>query len=255
MSVVKFAGKKALVFGGTSGIGLAAARMLIAGGATVISFGRSAEKIATTERTFTDDAAARAPGVVGGSGSAAAVDILDRDALQAVFSEHEGFDYLVCCATGGSRAIGPFMDMDMDGFAGSFAKLWGYANATRFGVGHMAPDGAVVLVSGSPARKCGAGQVALSCVGGAVENLVRALAVEIAPRRINGVSPGLIDTPMFDAQGDNKAKFFATATAKNPVPRAGLPEEVAGGILFALENTFVTGTVIDVDGGAAIPSL
>ena len=202
-----------------------------------------------------EDAAACGANTNGGSGSAAALDILDRDALQAAFTEHDGFDYLVCCATGGARALGPFLSMDMDGFAGSFAKLWGYANATRFGVGHMAADGAVVLVSGSPARKCKPGAVALSCVGGAVENLVRALAVEIAPRRINGVSPGLIDTPMFDAQGANRNKFFSAGTAGNPVPRAGLPEEVAAGILFTLENKFVTGTVIDVDGGAAIPNL
>ena len=165
----------------------------------------------------------------------------------------------MAAATGGSRALGPFLEMDPDGFQHSFAKLWGYANAVRFGAPRMNHTGgaSIVLVSGSPARKCRPGYVALSCVGAAVENLVRALATELSDKnmniRINGVSPGLIDTPMFDGKGDGRAEFLAQATASNPIPRPGTADEVASGILFALTNNFVTGTIIDVDGGAAVP--
>ena len=93
------------------------------------------------------------------------------------------------------------------------------------------------------------GQIALSAVGGAVENLVRGVANEIAPRRINTVSPGLIDTPMFSQEGEDRKTFLNSATASHSIKRAGKPEEVAKGIIFAVENDFVNGTTIDVDGG------
>ena len=169
--------------------------------------------------------------------------------MEAAFKDNEGFDYLVCAATGGARAVGPFMAMDLDGFQGAFAKLWGYANAVRLGVGHMSATGSVVLVSGTPAQRPNGGQIALSCVGGAVENMVKCLAPEIAPRRINAVSPGLINTPMFDGLGEKKEAVLQQKTDHNPIARPGRPEEVASGIVFALQNTYMTGTVINIDGG------
>ena len=93
------------------------------------------------------------------------------------------------------------------------------------------------------------GQAAIASVGGAVEQFVRAVAPELAPKRINVVSPGVIDTPMFGNDADARAKMLAGATAKNLIPRAGTPEEVAAGIMFVVQNDFVTGTTIDVDGG------
>jgi NAD(P)-dependent dehydrogenase (short-subunit alcohol dehydrogenase family) len=143
--------------------------------------------------------------------------------------------------------------MDLDGFQGSFRKLWGYVNSVRIGVPHMADDGAIVLVSGSPARKAPPGFAAISTVGNAVEGFVRAIAPEIAPRRINVVSPGFIDTPMFPVQGEARAKLLAQATANNVIKRAGRAEEVAQAILFQIRNDFVTGTTVDVDGGALLP--
>ena len=247
---LRFQDKKAIVLGGTSGIGLATCRQLVSEGAHVVAYGRSPEKC---QRAVKEIDAADLPG----SFAAHSLDILDRNDLEEAFQGNDNFDYLVATATGGSRAMGPFLEMDMDGFQGSFAKLWGYANAVRYGAHHMTKDGggAIVLLSGSPARKVKPNYVALSCVGGAVENLVRYLAQELSSHnlRINAVSPGMIDTPLFDGKGDGKAKFLANATANNPVPRPGSADEVAMGILFALENNFVTGTVIDVDGGLTVP--
>ncbi len=145
--------------------------------------------------------------------------------------------------------MGPFLDMDMDGYKASFDKLWGYANVVRFGAAHMSEDGTIVLVSGAPARKAKPRQVSLSSVGAAIEALVRAVAPEIAPRRLNVVSPGSIDTPMVSLQGAERTDFYAKATADNLIPRAGTPEELAQGIMFMIQNDFVTGTTIDVDGG------
>ena len=125
----------------------------------------------------------------------------------------------------------------------------GYANVVRFGAQHLSPSGSIVLVSGAPARKTKPGQVALGSVGGAVEALVRALACEIAPRRINIVSPGTIDTPMVALSGEERVEQYQKLTARNVIPRAGTPEEVAQAIIFHVQNDFVTGTTIDVDGG------
>ncbi len=227
------AGRKALVFGGTSGIGLATAKQLQDLGAKVVAIGRN------------PDRAGDLPAGI----EFKQCDVRDRDMLAALFEDCAPYDILISAATGGARAAGPFMEMDMDGYQASFDKLWGYANCVRLGAGRLSQDGAIVLVSGSPARKAKPGQVAISSVGGAVEALVRAVAPEISPQRLNVVSPGVIDTPMFGPASQQREDFVKAATANNLIPRGGTADEVAQAILFTVQNDFVTGTTIDVDGG------
>lgn len=228
------AGKKALVFGGTSGIGLAAAKQLEALGATVVAVSRQPEKAGND-----------LPNGI----RLRKCDVRDCESMSHLFQECAPFDILVSAATGGVRSIGPFLEMNMDGYQASFDKLWGYANVVRFGTEHMSEDGTIVLVSGAPARRCRPGQVSLSSVGAAVEAMARAVAAEIAPRRLNVVSPGSIDTPMVTLQGEERAALYAKSTAGNLIPRAGTADEAAQAILFLIQNDFVTGTTIDVDGG------
>ena len=234
-------GKRAIVLGGTSGIGLAVTRQLEAAGVGVIAGSRSESNMG------------QARAVTGDGVTLRTIDVLDRAALAALFEEQEGFDILVNAATGGERASGPFLQMDLDGFQGSFRKLWGYTNSVRLGTAHMAPEGAITLVSGYPARKANPGSSAISTVGNAVEGFVRAIAPEIAPRRINVVSPGIIDTPMFAARGEAREQFLANATRNMLIKRAGTADEVASAILLTLRNDYMTGTSIDVDGGALLP--
>ncbi|MGI9616420.1 MAG: SDR family oxidoreductase [Acidimicrobiales bacterium] len=232
-STVDVSGKKAVVFGGTSGIGLAAAKQLAAKGAGVVAVSRNPDRA----------------GEPGDGITLASCDVTDGSAVAALLAEQAPYDILVSAATGGDRTIGPFLEMDLDGYKGSFDKLWGYANVVRYGAHHLAEDGSIVLVSGTPARRAKPGQISLATVGAAVEQLVRSVAMEIGPRRINVVSPGLIDTPINPMQGKKRDEMYAKATAGHLVPRAGTADEVATGILFAIENDFVTGTTIDVDGG------
>lgn len=227
------AGKKAIVFGGTSGIGLATCKQLAALGCKVIAVSRNPKRAGELPAGITLEAC----------------DVLDRDAVGQLLEKHAPFDILVSAATGGTRARGTFLEMDLDGFQASFAKLWGYANVLKLGTPHLSKNGTIVLVSGTPARKPNPGQVAISTVGGAVEALVRAVAREIAPRRLNVVAPGTIDTPASALEGEARAASYAKATAKNLIPRAGKADEVAAGILFVIQNDFVTGTTVDVDGG------
>ena len=227
------AGKTAVVLGGTSGIGLAAVHQLAAKGAQVIAVSRYPSKAGELPDGVTTEAC----------------DVLDRDAMAALFARCGPYEILVSSATGGGRAVGPFLEMDMDGFEGSFRKVWGYANTVRYGAEHLSEDGAIVLVSGTPARKIRPGMIAIGAAGAAIESMVTSLAPEIAPRRINVVSPGMIDTPINPLEGEARAKAYADATANNIIPRAGTADEVAQAILFVIENDFVTGTTVDVDGG------
>ena len=233
-------GKKAVVFGGTSGIGLAAALLLAQNGVEVTAVSRKPDKV----------------GILPSGVSLRACDVLDRSAVETVFNELSPIDILVTAATGGKRAFGPFLEMDMDGYKGSFDKLWGYANVVRYGAQHVKDGGSITLVSGAPARNCQPGQIALSSVGNAIEAMMRAVAREVAPRiRINAVSPGTIDTPMVTAQGVEREDLYNKMTKNNLIPRAGTADEVAQGILFVIKNNFVTGTTVDVDGGWLLQEL
>lgn len=226
-------GKKAVVFGGTSGIGLAAVRQLAALGAEVVAVSRNPGKATDLPDGVTT----------------MACDVLDRQGMDELLASCAPIDILVSSATGGGRAIGPFIDMDMDGYQASFDKLWGYANVVRYGTHHLSEDGSIVLVSGTPAQRTKPGQTSLGSVGAAVEQMARAVAPEIAPKRLNVVSPGQIDTPMNPLEGEARDKAYAAATANHVIPRAGKPDEVAKAIVFLAENDFATGTVVHVDGG------
>ena len=226
-------GKKALVFGGTSGIGLAAATRLVDLGANVVAISRSPDRAGTPPAGLT----------------LKSCDVRDEEALQTLFADEAPFDILISAATGGDRAVGPFLEMDMAGFRASFDKMWGYANVVRYGAPHLNEAGTIVLVSGAPARKIKPGQIAIGSVGGAVEAFARSLAKELAPIRINIVSPGQIDTPMVSLQGAEREELYKKMTAGHVIPRAGTADEVAQGIIFLVQNDFVTGTTVDVDGG------
>ena len=129
-------GKKALVFGGTSGIGLATAKKLKDKGAEVVVISRDPSKAGDLDGIKT-----------------LSCDVRDTDALSALFASEAPFDILISAATGGSRAAGPFLKMDIEGYRNSFDKLWGYTNCVRFGTEYLSDNGSIVLVSGSPARR------------------------------------------------------------------------------------------------------
>ena len=226
--------KKALVFGGTSGIGLATCEQLIEKGADVIAISRDPSKANSVKHNKL---------------SFESCDVRVEEEVKNIFEKHAPFEILVSAATGGSRAAGSFLEMDMLGFKSSFDKLWGYANVVRYGVKNLNKSGNIVLVSGSPARKPKPGFVAISSAGGAVEAFARAITHELAPIRINLISPGVIDTPMSPLKGKARKDFYKNSTKDNIIKRAGTANEVAKAIIFAIENEFITGTTIDIDGG------
>lgn len=230
-------GKNVVIIGGTAGIGLATAIAAAHQGANVWAAGRSEANIEKA-RAASD-----------GKFEVRQADTHDADSLEAIFKEAGTIDHLVSAAIGGERTLKPFLEQTEEQFKAAYDKLWGYAKVVRTGAPYLANDGAITLVSGSPARKIKPAQSPLSCVGASVENLVRCLAVEMAPIRVNVVSPGTIDTAMFDWMGAEKGEKLGAMTASHLIPRPGTSEEVAEGLLFVMNNTFVTGTTVDVDGG------
>ena len=234
---MEISGRKILVFGGTSGIGLATTCQLVERGAKVIAISRNPD---------------RARGDLPDGVELRQCDVRDRAALATLFADCAPFDVLISAATGGERARGPFMEMDLDGFQGSFDKLWGYTNCVRLGTAHLVANGCIVLVTGTPAKRAKQGQIALGAVGAAIESFVRTVATELAPKRINAVSPGIIDTPMFGPPSSERTSAVDNMAQSHAIPRAGTPDEIAMAILFAIENEFITGTTVEVDGGALL---
>jgi len=237
MSTNELAGKKIVIIGGTAGIGLATAIAASELGAQVWAAGRSEANLE------------KARAASNGKFEVRQADTHDAEALEAIFKEVGEIDHLVSAAVGGERTLKPFLEQTEEQFKAAYDKLWGYAKVVRTGAPYLAKDAAVTLVSGSPARKIRPAQSPLSCVGASVENLVRCLAVEMAPVRVNVVSPGTIDTAMFDFMGDEKQSNLDAMTATHLIKRPGTSAEVAEGLIFVMSNRFVTGTTVDVDGG------
>lgn len=236
----KLNSQKVVIIGGTSGIGLATAIAAQNESADVLACSSSADKVATATKNH--------PGI-----HFLQLDIHDIPGLEKLFRDAGTVDHIVAAATGAERTMAPFMEQTADQFQTAFGKFWGYTNVVRAGVPHLSDSGSITLVSGSPARKCNPGMSSLSCVGGAVENLARALALELGPRRVNVVSPGLIDTGMFTHFADKKDEILGQITQKLPISRPGKPEELAEAILLCMTNGYMTGATIDVDGGTLLP--
>jgi len=233
-------GKNIVIIGGTSGIGLATAIQASDEGANVWAVGRSEDRVKSAASQF--------PNI-----NFEACDTHDLDGLANLFKSVGTVDHIVGAATGANRTMKPFMEQTAEQFSEAFDKFWGYCNVVRQGVPHLTDTGSVTLVSGTPARKCNPGMSSISCVGNAVEALTRALATELAQRRVNVVAPGTTNTGMFDWMGDKKDENLANMSKGILLQRAGLPEEVASAILLTLTNNYMTGVTIDVDGGQLLP--
>ena len=234
-----------LVVGGTSGIGLATAIAAQAEGAQVWAVSRSAERVKACQAAHPEL-------------QFSPLDIHDAEGLESLLQQigavvHGAIDHIVAAATGAQRTMAPFMEQSDEQFRAAFDKFWGYTNLARQGVPHLSEQGSITFVTGTPARKCNPGMVSISCTGCALEGLSRALALELAPKRVNVVAPGIVDTGLFEHFGDQKAAMLDKMGAGLPLGRVGKAEEVATAILFLMSNSYVTGATIDVDGGALLP--
>lgn len=221
-------------------MGRATTALLVASGAEVTVTGRSAERLAET--------AAAIPGV-----RTEQVDATERPQLDAFFTGLGTFHHLVVCVTGGEGA-GPFAELDLANLRRAFeAKTFAHLAIVQAALPRLDPAGSVTLVTAASARSALPGTAGLAAVNGALEAAVPPLAAELAPLRVNAVSPGVVDTPWWNAWPTAaRAELFATTAQRLPVARVGQPDEIAAAIMLIITNGFVTGQVLVVDGGASL---
>jgi NAD(P)-dependent dehydrogenase (short-subunit alcohol dehydrogenase family) len=231
-------GKHVVVVGGTSGIGRSVAQQAAAAGARVT--------VASRNRKRVDDTVA----LLGPPAQGRVLDVTDAESLRAFFAQAGEIDHLIL--PGNEVKIAPFRKLSIaDAQASMASKFWGQYAAIK--ASQMAPTGSVVLFSGVASRKPGAGAPALTAINSAVEALGKALAVELAPVRVNVIAPGIVETELWAGlPEDTRAAALKSFTERQPISRPGQPDEIASVVLNMMTATFMTGAVIDVDGGTLL---
>jgi len=235
---MNIAGKHIVIAGGSSGIGFAIAQLALARGARVTIAGRSQGKLA--------DAVQR----LEGRARPVVMDLGDARAAETGFEQMGAYDHFV--STAADLTYGPLATMDRAAIERMLAaKFWGPINLVKYGLPNLQAGGSVLLFSGLAADRPGAGTAMVSALNAGVEGLVRALAVELAPVRVNAISPGVVETEGW-AFMDEAARqsFFANLATTLPARRIGAPADLADAALFALTNPYLTGEVLHVNGGA-----
>jgi NAD(P)-dependent dehydrogenase (short-subunit alcohol dehydrogenase family) len=227
--------KIVVVVGRGSGIARAVALLAHDEGARIVVAGRDKAKLADA--------------YVGSDMVAETVDLTDDSSIAALADRVGPVDHVV--STASARARGKLADLERKDLQLSFdTKVIGATMLAKHFAPQMNPGGSFVLFSGVNAFKVNVGYLGVAITNGAVDFLTRSLAVELAPIRVNTISPGVIDTGAWDAFGDDgKRNYFEHISSTNPARRIGTTEEVADAVLFAMTNTFLTGVTLKVDGG------
>jgi len=234
-------GKRIVVLGGSSGIGLAIAQAASREGAAVV--------IASSNRARLDKALATLPtnaeGVV--------ADLGDEAAMRALFGKLGAFDHLAFTA-GEALQLAPLADIDMAAARQFFGlRYWGAFLAAKYGTGSIRPGGSIVFTSGIAGQRPRAGWALGASICSAMEGLTRALAVELAPIRVNIVSPGVVRTPLWGGMTDeDRENLYRQTAAALPVGHVGDAAEIAEAYLYLMRQSYGTGQVVVVDGGAVL---
>ncbi len=227
-----------IVLGGTSGIGLAAARVLLERGNRVTVTGRDAGK------------AAAARGELGAGAEAMVLDAADSAAVKTFFARTGTFDHLVL-SFGSRKGVGPLAQIDpTDVRLGFEEKVYPHIVCAQAALPFLKATGSVTFVSAVSGQAAMPGTAGIGAANAAIAALVPILAKELKPRRVNGVSPGVIDTPWWDfLPADQRSAAFAGFAAQTPVGRVGTAEDVADAIAFLVGNGFMDGHLLICDGG------
>ncbi len=231
-------GERVVVIGGGSGIGFAVAEVAREAGAAVV--------IASSRAATIDAAVERLPGTTG-----RIVDLRDEAGIAGFFADLGAFDHLAITAGDwGGAMFAPTSDIDLDQARDGFAvRFWGALAAAKHGCRTIARNGSITLTGGMLAHRPVKGAPIATAVGGAVEHLTRGLAVDLAPVRVNAVSPGIILTEHVKEMPAARLQSYVSPL---PVPRGGSPAEAAKAYVYLMLNGYATGQILPVDGGGLL---
>ncbi len=230
--------KKIVITGGSSGIGLSTAKKLSGAGAEVIIASRSKDKLDMAKNE------------IGNNCKTHELDVTDEKSVADFFNAVGNFDHLITAASG--AAMGAFTELaSQTAISLVESKLWGQYFCAKYAVPKLNDGGSMTFFSGIVSRKPMAGASTYAIIAGAMESLTRNLALELAPVRVNCITPGVIDTPVWaDLMPEDMRKNQLDSIASMlPLKRVGNPDDVAEAVVYAITNSFVTGSIIDVDGG------
>ena len=232
-------GERVVVVGGSSGIGLETARQALAAGASVTIAGRSEDRLR------------RAAADLGGTVRSVVADVTDDGSVKALFDGETRVDHVFLPAGELKPGGGDVLGADLSALRSILeSRLLGVVHVVRRARPKMA-GGSITLMSGLYANRPAPGAAIGAAAVAAIDGITRALALDLAPIRVNAVAPGLIDTPLWDSFGPQREAILAQATAL-PVGRIGRPDEVAAAVLLLMSNGFITGTVLAIDGGGSL---
>jgi NAD(P)-dependent dehydrogenase (short-subunit alcohol dehydrogenase family) len=228
-------GKKTIIAGGTSGIGLATALLFQQAGASVTVTGRNEEKLNSAKQAGLETAQ---------------IDSSNAGALPGFFASVGEFDHLVM-ALGSRKGMGNFTDLSLEELRAGFEeKYWSQLYTLKAALPYLKAGGSITLVTAISGSAEMPGTSGIGAVNGSLEIMVPVLAKELKPLRINAVSPGLIDTPWWDFLAEEqKQKAFESYLPQIALGRIGKPEDVAQAISFVTQNEYMTGKIIKCDGG------
>ena len=230
-------GKSLVIVGASSGIGRAIAVRASREGAITHLLGRSAERLEPVQAELAS------------ASHVHAVDMLDDTSLEAAFERIGAFDGLTLTAVADeTKLMVPVRDMSNGTARRGMEKFWGTFNVCRAAARRIRADGAMVVTSSAGAvRPSRSGASVMNAASAAVTAFARALALEIAPVRVNIVSPGVVGSGVWNAS--EREGLERWARNELPVGRLGTPDDLAGAYLALLTNEYMTGSVVDVDGG------
>lgn len=225
-----------VVIGGLSGIGRAVAQRAAAEGARVIAVGRRPAPAGWPKEIET-----------------ASVDITDEAAVERFFSELGALDHLVV-TSGPVIGSAKLVDLDIDAAKEAYdVKVFGQMRAAKHAARYIAKTGSITLTSGLLARKAVPGALVKATMNAAIENMGKTLAKELAPVRVNVVSPGMVETGMWGEMPEAERKAMAAQAGSGlPVGRVGQTDDLAQAYWLVMTNGFMTGAVVDVDGGGLL---
>jgi len=230
--------RQILVIGGSSGIGFAVAKAALEQGAKVTIASSSETKVKNAVRRL-------------GGGGGIALDVANEDAVRAHFQTCGPLDHIVFTAADWQQVdLSNFAELDLKAAASHFdVRFWGALAVAKHGAQRVNPGGSVTLTNGMAAHRPQKGMAISTAMAGAVEHLVKGLAVELAPIRVNGVCPGAIVTEAWDDVPPEFRKVQEARLAGQLLPRAGTPEECAEAYLYLMRGSYTTGQVLRVEGG------